>query len=194
MSIAIAPLVAAYVLVAALLLSLNLTSRWAWPVKAGAVVLTTGFFALSYVGAVSLLGWPSRAKLPPHFQLLATKVVEPDAHAGTAGGVFLWIDPLDEQNLPLNRPRAFELPWSAKLSRKVSGAQEKLQQGQEVAGKAEAIDENDVPVDDIQRVAGPPPREGQEANGMDTVPFSDDGRNLQFEDMPPPILPEKGPI
>ena len=59
MTQAILPLVAAYVAVAVLLLSLNLTSRWAWPIKAAAIGVTTGFFGLSYIGAVSLLGWPA---------------------------------------------------------------------------------------------------------------------------------------
>lgn len=193
MLIAITPMVAAYVLVATLLLSLNLTSRWVWPVKAAAIVLTTAFFALSYVGAVSLLGWPSRSKLPPRFQLLATKLVEPDRHSDTSGGVYLWVDPLDENNIPINRPRAYELPWDPSLAKKAAGAQEKLNRGQEVAGKAEKLEGNDAPAEDAQKMLAPP-QEGQAANGMDTVPFSDDGRNLQFEDMPPPIMPEKGPI
>ena len=131
MTQAILPLVAAYVAVAVLLLSLNLTSRWAWPIKAAAIGVTTGFFGLSYIGAVSLLGWPSRSTLPPRFQLLWSKLVEPDKHSGEDGGIFLWLDALDDNNLPLNRPRAYQLRWDPNLAKQVAGAQEKRQSGQD---------------------------------------------------------------
>jgi hypothetical protein len=192
MTAAIAPMTAAYVALAVLLLSLNLLSRWAWPVKAVAVVLTTAFFVGAYFGAVSLLGWPSRARMPPHFQLLWTKVVEPDKATGENGSIFMWVEPLDENNIPVGRPRSYELPYSRDLAKKVGGAQQKLQQGEQVAGKAEKVDEDDQLVEDARM--GPQNPNAQETSRMDTVPFSDPSQRVQFEDMPPPILPEKGPI
>jgi hypothetical protein len=195
MTQAILPLVAAYVAVAVLLLSLNLTSRWAWPIKAAAIGVTTGFFGLSYIGAVSLLGWPSRSTLPPRFQLLWSKLVEPDKHSGEDGGIFLWLDALDDNNLPLNRPRAYQLRWDPNLAKQVAGAQEKRQSGQEVAGRTEKIEKADEgDVSNTNKVMGPPPTEGEETAGMDTVPFQNDGQRMQFEDMPAPVLPDKPPL
>src|SRR5262245_24891079 len=102
----IAFLVSAYVLIAVLLLNLNLASRWAWPIKAAAIAVTTGFFAASYIGAVSLLGWPSRSALPARFQLLSSRLVEPDKRSGGGGGIYLWVEALDENNVPAAPPRS----------------------------------------------------------------------------------------
>ena len=46
MTLPLAGIVASYVLIAVLLLSLNLASRWHWGIKAAAIVITTGFFGV----------------------------------------------------------------------------------------------------------------------------------------------------
>jgi hypothetical protein len=190
----IAFLVSSYVVVAVLLLNLNLASRWAWPIKAGAIAITTGFFAASYVGAVSLLGWPSRSTLPARFQLLSSKVVEPDKRSGSGGGIYLWVEALDENNVPAGPPRSYELPWDLKVARRVAGAQDKIKSGTEVAGRAERQQDGEQPADETKPAAPTSLRDRRMASGgMDTVPFSDDGQNLQFEDMPAPVMPDKGP-
>lgn len=190
MTAAIAPMVGAYIVLAVLLVSLNIASRWWWPIKAGAIVVTTGFFAASYFGAVSLLGWPSRSPLPPRFQLLWTKIVEPDRHSGTPGGIFLWVDPLDENNVPLGKPRAYEMRWDPDLAKKVAGAQEKRQAGEDVAGKVENGEEQTEEKAQAKMLQ-PPTNDAQAVNGVDTVPFRNDSEQVQFEDMPAPTLPEK---
>ena len=68
-------LVAAYVVIAILLLSLNLFSRWNWWVKAAAIIVTAGFFIGSYVFTSRLLGWPTNTQLPPHFQVLLRQLI-----------------------------------------------------------------------------------------------------------------------
>ena len=57
-------LVAAYGIVTMLLLSLNLTSLWRWWVKAGAIIVTTVFFGVTYLAINGLMGWPTTQKLP----------------------------------------------------------------------------------------------------------------------------------
>src|SRR5215471_3280702 len=78
MTLPLAGIVASYVIVAVLLLSLNLASRWHWGVKAMAITTTTGFFVVSYLSITELIGWPSEARIPGHFQLHWATVVEPD--------------------------------------------------------------------------------------------------------------------
>src|SRR5688572_24575527 len=89
--------VVVYVLIAVLLLSLNLTSRWRWWVKGGAIVLTTIFFSASYLAISSLLGWPTRDIMPARLSLVATRIVEPDAFTGSEGSIFLWAEALDDE-------------------------------------------------------------------------------------------------
>src|SRR5215475_11163671 len=71
-----------YLVVAVLLLSLNLTSRWHWGIKASAIGVTTIFFGVSYASIAGLIGWPSEARVPEHFQLDWAPVVEPDKLMG----------------------------------------------------------------------------------------------------------------
>ncbi len=194
MTYVIAPLVSAYVVIAVLLLNLNLASRWVWPIKAAAIVVTTGFFAASYLGAVSLLGWPSRSPIPPRFQLLSSKLVEPDKRSGSGGGIFLWVDALDENNVPVGIPRSYELPWDSKVAELVAGAQDKIKSGMDVAGKAKSAQDGEQSADGMRKALLPVARDRRQASGgMDTVPFADDGKNLEFEDMPAPSMPDKGP-
>ena len=68
----------AYVVMAVLLLCMGLTSRFAWWIKGVVIVITSAFFIESFFATKSLLGWPGTGQLPHRFQLLWTRVVEPD--------------------------------------------------------------------------------------------------------------------
>ena len=70
---------AAYVVIGVLLLTIGLTSRFAWWVKAAAIVVTSVFFVEVFFATKDLLGWPRSGPLPARFQLLWVRVVEPDS-------------------------------------------------------------------------------------------------------------------
>lgn len=57
-------LVLVYALLAFLLLCLLLATRWHWGVKLGAVLLVSGFYALSHATLQGIAGWPSDAPCP----------------------------------------------------------------------------------------------------------------------------------
>ncbi|HEY6116030.1 MAG TPA: hypothetical protein VI172_08735, partial [Candidatus Dormibacteraeota bacterium] len=67
-----------YAALAVLLLGLGLEARLRWWIKAGAIVVTSAFMIIVFYGTNGLLGWPARGALPPRFQLLWSRVVEPD--------------------------------------------------------------------------------------------------------------------
>ena len=68
---------------------MGLTAKLAWWVKATAIVVTSGFFVEAFFATKSLLGWPGTGQLPPQFQLLWSRVVEPDPKVGERGAVYL---------------------------------------------------------------------------------------------------------
>src|SRR5262245_31850153 len=105
MTLPLTGVILSYVVLAVLLLSLNLASRWHWSVKAAAIVVTTLFFAVSYASIAGLIGWPSQARVPEHFQLHWATVVEPDKLNGLPGAIYLWVEALDESNIPAGTPR-----------------------------------------------------------------------------------------
>jgi len=189
-------LVAAYILIAMLLLSLNLTSLWRWWVKAAAIVITTVFFAITYQAIHGLLGWPTMQSMPAQFSLVWAVVNEPNRLTQAPGSIYLWADAMDANNVPSGRPRSYELPYTEALARKVAAAQEKREQGHEVMGlrRDGKPPPNMQPATNIKMGQNQTNKTAQQNPAADTVPFMEDGTNLGFQDMPPVVLPDKGPL
>ena len=68
--------------------------------KAAAIVVTSVFFVEVFFATKDLLGWPRTGQLPARFQLLWVRVVEPDSKTGDRGAIYLWIEEVDENNVP----------------------------------------------------------------------------------------------
>src|SRR2546423_8711174 len=179
-------IVASYVLIAVLLLSLNLASRWHWGMKAAAIVITTGFFGVSYLSTTGIIGWPSEARVPEHFQLHWATVVEPDKLNGLPGSIYLWIEGLDANNMPAGTPRAFRVPYSRELADRIGHAKERIEQGADQAGTARDIEMPEDESDPDRRLAGMPPRQGEPGSTGDPAAFVQHMPSIAFEEMPPP--------
>jgi hypothetical protein len=130
---------AAYVLMALLLLSMNLSSRFAWWLKATAIVITSAFFIEVFFASKNLLGWPAYGGLPPKFQLLWSRVVEPDPKMGSKGSIYLWVEEVDENNVPSGLPRAIRLPYSVKLAERSLKARDEIMNGNPQEGTSEEM-------------------------------------------------------
>lgn len=180
--------VIAYVVIAILLLSLNLTSRWRWWIKGGAIIVTGGFFIASYFAIVSLLGWPSEATPPNRFSVIATHVVEPNAFTGDEGAVYLWLEELDENNVVFGQPRSYRFAYTEPLADAADGVQEKLDAGEEVQGEVAEAPEDEGDTENPADREGQPGGQGQ---GAGYVPFD---FVLIFNDLPPVVLPTKGAL
>jgi len=194
MTLPLAGIVASYVVVAVLLLSLNLASLWHWGLKAAAIVITTGFFGVSYLSTTGLIGWPSEARVPEHFQLHWATVVEPDKLNGLPGSIYLWIEAVDENNMLAGTPRAFRVPYSRELADRIGHAKERIEQGTEQAGTARDLQEPEGEPDADRRLAGAPPRQEDPGSTGDPTAFIQHIPSIVFEDMPPPALPPKQPL
>ena len=194
MTLPLAGIIASYVIIAVLLLSLNLASLWHWGIKAVAVGITTIFFGVSYLSTAGLIGWPSEARLPERFQLQWATIVEPDKLNGLPGSIYLWVEALDETNVPAGTPRAFRVPYSRELADRIGRAKERIEQGKEQAGTARDVDLPDSEPDEDRRLAGAPPREGEPGSTGDPAALIQHMPSVQFEDMPPPALPPKRPL
>lgn len=171
-TLSIAGLLIAFVLLAMLLLSLNLYSNWSWPVKASAIVLVSLFYLVSYFSFPPLLGWPTKDNnLPERFRLIAAHVQEPDKISGTDGAIYLWLsDMTSGRNSKV--PRAYELSYNNDLHKKVVEAKAKLNKKLPQLGE---ISENDDPTTEVK---------DKTQGGQVSV-------NIEFFDMPDPLFPEK---
>ena len=195
MNFAVVGLVAAYMAVVLLLLSLNLTSLWRWWVKAAAIVVTTVFFGVTYQTIHGLMGWPTTQRPPARFNLVSTHVSEPNKRAHNPGAIYLWAEELDVNNVPTGRPRSYQLSYSDALARKIAAIQEQRDQGIDVMGvvvdakaRPDADPKSDTKMGQMQI------NKGQQNAATDTVPFMDDGTRLGFQNLPPVLMPDKGPL
>jgi hypothetical protein len=128
--------VAVYGLLALLLLSLNIFSLWRWWVKAGVMLLTAAVFLAAYTVISGLIGWPSESQLPPRFSLIGTHVDEPDQQNNKPGHIYLWLQEIDEHQLPVAAPRAYSMPYTVATMKGVTKSQEMLDRGESVLGES----------------------------------------------------------
>jgi hypothetical protein len=184
---------AAYVVLSLVVLSMGLTSRFAWWVKATTIVVSSGFFVEVFFASKGLLGWPASGALPPKFQLLWTRVVEPDVKAGNRGAIYLWVEEVDGNNVPSGLPRSYQLPYSVKLADRTLKARDEIMAGNPQEGLAEDVAEGDPSSADASAKPNQQADGGITSTGgkvelegpIDQVP------RVEFRPMSNPLLPPK---
>ena len=187
-----------YALLGVLLLTACLFTRLPWPLKAMGIVLTSAFYVVSFFATRGLLGWSSIDPLPPRFKLLHARIVEPHSLAADSGAIHLWIEAIDEENRPSGVPRAFRLPYDAKLAEKAEAAVKASANGSPQGGRTAdvgtgeggegQITAREVTPSSITTTAGGDPSTG---GPLDPGTARDEGRNIVFLPLPPPRMPPK---
>jgi hypothetical protein len=194
MTVTILAISAAYVVLSVVILSMGLTSRFAWWVKASAIVVCSAFFIEVFFATKGLLGWPGTGALPARFQLLWTRVVEPDPKAGSPGAIYLWVEEVDTNNIPSGLPRSYRLPYSLKLADRSLKARDEIMSGHPQEGSAEEMTGSDAQAQAQQQRA-----DNQQQDGGTTstggpvdldIPLEGIPR-VEFRPMSAPLLPPK---
>jgi hypothetical protein len=183
----------AYVIIGVLLLTMGLTSRFAWWIKAAAIVVTSVFFVEVFFATKGLLGWPGSGKLPPRFQLLWTRVVEPDPKIADHGSIYLWVEEVDANNVPSGVPRAYRLPYSRPLADKSNKARDEIMSGNPQEGDADDLAADETKSESENARNTQQPLTNVEP-GTSRIEFSDDLRDaphVEFKPMGTPLLPPK---
>jgi hypothetical protein len=184
-----------YALIGALLLAVLVYARLPWPVKAVAVVVTSAFYIVSFVGTRGLMGWASDDRLPAAFKLLQARIVDPNSLEGDPGSIYLWVETLDDGHRPSGIPRAYRLPYSNALAEKTDKAMGEIAAGRPQGGRAadfgagegtllEAVREYITPTAIIDTAGGDPSTGG----GLG-APRSGDA--VSFTPLLPPRMPPK---
>jgi len=187
---------AAYVVMGVLLLSVGLTSPIRWWVKAAAIMVTSLFFIEVFFATKGLLGWPGTGRLPARFQLLWTRVVEPDPKSHDTGSIFLWVEAVDENNVPTGTPRSYRLPYSKPLAEKSLKARDEIMSGNPQEGTADDLAESETPPGTMANVPeNSTSTQAPIANNIDLslLQALQQAQNVEFKPMSGPLLPPKGP-
>jgi hypothetical protein len=187
----------AYASLAALLLVMLIRlaiPRWA---KIAAILLMTALDIGVFFSSQGLVGWSSATAVPERFQVLWTRVVEPNAARGLPGAIHLWVEALDEHNLPSGEPRAFVLPYSSALADKVTVAQTEIKKGNPQAGRAEIFAANAEPAGgdpvNVRAVSQGVAPGGDPSGGglLDPAFLGGQSKSVDLIPMPKPLLPPK---
>jgi hypothetical protein len=188
-------LATAYAALGVLLLVACLFTRLPWPVKAGAIVVTSAFYLVSFFATHALLGWSTDDPLPPNFKLLGARIVEPHSVEGDPGSIYLWVEAYDDDNFPSGVPRAYRLPYSAKLADKTEAAVKASADGHPQGGRTANLGageggsgstETTIPTAILATDGGDP------AAGSDHLdPTMTHGEGLVFSPLLPPRMPAK---
>ncbi len=144
-------LVAAYVVVAALLLSVVIWNRQRAWIRGLAIAVTFVFFFVTWTSVRNLLGWPTEQAMPDRFEILFATIQEPDEVTRTPGAIYVWAwelpgdgpvaagdiyDParFDTRVGSGQMPRAYMLPYDRPTHREVQEAMVKIVQGTRQVG------------------------------------------------------------
>jgi hypothetical protein len=146
----------------------------------------------------SLLGWPGTDRLPNRFQLLWTRVVEPDPKLSDPGSMFLWVEEVDENNVPVGVPRSYRMAYTKAGADKLNKARDEIMSGNPQEGTADDTEENNtsnIPMN------GTLPTDLDNTNQAHTDTsnydlsflkfLTADQQGFTFKNMPSPCLPPK---
>jgi hypothetical protein len=184
---------AAYVVIGVLLLNMGLGSRFRWWIKAVAIVVTCGFFIEVFFATKSLLGWPGTGALPPRFQLLWTRVVEPDPKISDPGAIYLWVEELDENNVPSGTPRSYRLRYTPPLADRSLKARDEIMAGNPQEGTANDMEGDDSKAntqEHAEQLNGPNRNEFGTGN-IDLDMLIKQAQQVEFRPLSGPALPPK---
>jgi len=184
----------AYAVLGVLLLVACLFTHLPWPGKAGAIVVTSAFYLISFFATHSLLGWSTDDPLPPNFKLLGARIVEPHSVADDPGSIYLWVEAYDQDNFPSGVPRAYRLPYSAKLADRTEAAVKASADGHPQGGRTAntgagngGIGPTEATPAAIVATGGGDPSGG----GDQLDPSTAQSQGLVFSPLPPPRMPAK---
>lgn len=180
-------LAAGYVAVAALLLSLNVASRWHVSVKLLAVFVVGALYVATYLGLKHAQGWPSDEPLPDAFRLHWVTVEEPDKRTGNDGVIYFWVGPFQEEGDTRSRggaPRAYRTGYSAEKAESALAARGRIEAGGQVAGfmTRQLVDPSEAEIAE---------GEARESTGELSLAGEDGDLLIEFRDIPLPTLPKK---
>lgn len=196
-------LVLAYAALVALLLIILIRIPIYRVAKIAAIVAMFAFTVGVFFWSQGLVGWSSATAVPQRFQVLWARVVEPNLSKGKPGSIHLWVEALDDNNIPSGEPRAYLLPYSPALATKAAVAQEEIKKGNAQGGKAGAADltpnvgmsatDGHIEGVNIRNISQGATPGGDPSGGgvLDPAALGGQSKSIDLIPLPKPVLPPK---
>ena len=121
-------------------------------------------------------------------------MVEPDSKSGDRGAIYLWIEEIDDNNVPDGVPRSYRLPYSRPLADRSARARDEIMKGKPQQGSAEDIGgEETKDAKAEQSKSGSRTDSGLSTVDLDAFQLLQQAQRVEFRPMPGPKLPPKVP-
>jgi hypothetical protein len=167
--------------------------------KAAAIAAMATFNVAVFFWSQALIGWSAASAVPENFQVLWTRVVEPNPSRQFPGAIHLWVEELDERNIPSGEPRAFVVPYSAQLAAKAAVAQTEIKKGNAQGGTRHAFTPTvgtggGAPQGVNVRNVGQGAQPGGDPSGggiFDPAALGGQSKSVDLIPLPKPLLPPK---
>lgn len=173
----------AYAVLAALLLTLNLQTKYRREIKIAAIIGVTLLYIGAYHGAQNLRGWAISDAPPNPFKLHWAVVDEPDKTRGTAGAIYILAQKLSARGVATGQPRLYRLPFSPELAEQVDEALAKKEDGRHLEATLSYKAATPEELDELQR------RDGEKARP--DAAGEEERLKLNFRELKAPDLPPK---
>lgn len=165
-------------------------------VKVLTVVAMSSLCIAAFYWMQGLLGWSAAIAVPDRFKIVAARVVEPNHQRNRSGAIHLWLEELDDRNIPSGVPRAFLLPYSPELAAKVAEAEAEIKKGHPQGGTARNLGYafgNQLEGTNVRGVAGGLGAGGDPSGGGLLARQTVGGQSsvINLISLPPPLLPPK---
>ena len=185
----------AYAALAALLLTILVRLPIAWAVRVAAIVAMCAFNIAVFFWSQGLVGWSSATAVPERFQLLWARVVEPNPAQDRPGAIHLWVEALDDRNIPSGEPRTFLLPYSPSIAAKATAAQVEIKKGNPQGGLRHAPSVGGAAVEGVNiRTLSQGATPGGDPSGagvLDPSALGGQSKSVDLIPLPKPLLPPK---
>ena len=185
---------AIFVFITIILLIIILRTKINWFAKFLIIVFSTFFFVLSYQGMMSFGGWPRENQLPDKFQIHWTYVKEPDKFTKAEGAIFIWIEELDQYNVPAGTPRSYKLPYTPPLEDEILDVQSHIESGVEQSAEVKKLDKDEIDLYNQKNRENTLQSETKNSQGYQIFDSLGGVYQITFGELPQAELPEKSPF
>jgi hypothetical protein len=191
-------LTVAYAALSTLLLVVMVRLAIPRAVKIAAILAMSAFNVGVFFWTQGLVGWSSATAVPERFQVLWARVVEPNASRNIDGAIHLWVEALDENNIPSGVPRAYLLPYSQALASRATETQSEIKKGNPQGGRTHIYvpeGEGAPPIEGTNvRTATQGVAPGGDPSGgglLDPKFLGGQSKSVDLIPLPRPVLPPK---
>ena len=187
-------IISIFIFITVILLLIVLRAQINWIIKLILIIGSSLIYVGTYQGMVNFTGWPTELKLPNKFQIHWTHIREPDKFTKAEGAIYLWVEELDQYNVPSGIPRAYKLPYTPPLEDAITLVHTNIEQGIDQAAEVQELNDEEIALYNERNRENTLKSKDQEFLGYRMFQSISGVYQITFGDIPETELPDKSPF